>query len=59
MSDTTNCIRCGSDSYGEGESRGEGRIYPRNKVFSIGSPRILIVCTNCGEVNSVMLKRPE
>lgn len=52
MTDQKPCIKCGGTSFGEGETKGEGNAYPKNKLFGGSSKIILTICTNCGEVIS-------
>lgn len=53
------CINCGGTNFGEGETRGEGNVHPKNKLFSLGVPLLLTICLDCGEVNSMKVKNPE
>ncbi|NEW04663.1 transcription initiation factor TFIIIB [Paenibacillus sp. SYP-B3998] len=55
----TICPECGETKFGEGTSRGEGRMYPSNKLFSMGSEITHVICIKCGLIIRSFVKEPE
>lgn len=50
------CINCSGTNFVEGEIKGDGNVHPKNKFLSLGSPLLLTICLECGEVNSMRVK---
>ena len=59
MSENNGCPKCGSKYLGFGELRGDARLYPQNKFFTLGSRLIATVCLHCGEIVSWRVDEPE
>lgn len=53
------CTKCGGHSFGEGILHGYAAVKPVGKIFAAGSPLILTICKECGEVMSMRVKKPE
>nr|WP_144926950.1 hypothetical protein [Paenibacillus bovis] len=53
------CKACASNSFGKGVMDGYAHVRPVDKFFSTGSSLELIICTNCGEVASMRVKKPD
>lgn len=53
------CPECGSTEIGKGNLDGYALLRPADKMFSLGSPIIVELCTNCGLVINLRVKKPE
>ncbi|MFC5463441.1 hypothetical protein [Lederbergia graminis] len=52
------CKSCGSNSFGKGIMDGYTNVRPEGKFFSGGTSLELIICTECGDVASMRVKKP-
>lgn len=52
------CPLCGSKEIGQGK-QGQSRMIPMNKFWTTGSEIIADICTNCGHILSMKVRRPE
>ncbi|NKE05877.1 transcription initiation factor TFIIIB [Mesobacillus selenatarsenatis] len=53
------CPKCGSTEIGKGKQAGYAVMYPENKVMSLGSEILHIICTDCGYIIESFVKKPE
>ncbi|MCC5910884.1 MAG: transcription initiation factor TFIIIB [Clostridiaceae bacterium] len=53
------CPKCSSTDIGKGKLSGYASMVPVNKVFSMGSPIIAEICTNCGYILGLKVSSPE
>lgn len=53
------CPKCGGSHIGRGKFTGYAALQPLDKLFSIGSPVVANVCTDCGYVIDMYVTRPE
>lgn len=54
-----NCKTCGQSEFGLGKMDGSTGVYPVHKALSFGTPLVLEICINCGEVYSMKVTKPE
>ncbi|MEK3917218.1 transcription initiation factor TFIIIB [Paenibacillus sp. FSL H7-0331] len=59
MVNETKCPECGGSSFGKGKAKGEGRIYPIKKFFTMGSEITHVICTKCGFIVKSFVVDPE
>ena len=52
------CPKCGCEEIGKGKAGGYGNILPVGKVFTMGSPVIFDICTNCGHILEMKVTQP-
>jgi predicted RNA-binding Zn-ribbon protein involved in translation (DUF1610 family) len=57
----TNCPVCGAAEIKQGKQKGiYARMYPINSKLNIGGSDIIAdICTNCGNIISMRVARPE
>jgi len=53
------CPKCGGTEIGKGKHAGYAVMYPENKVMSLGSEILHILCTDCGFIFESYVKKPE
>ncbi|CAM4034041.1 transcription initiation factor TFIIIB [Mesobacillus thioparans] len=53
------CPKCGGTDIGKGKQAGYAVMYPENKVVSLGSEIVHVICTDCGFVIESYVKKPE
>ncbi len=53
------CPKCGGTDIGKGKQAGYAVMYPENKVVSLGSDIIHVICTDCGFMIESYVKKPE
>lgn len=59
MKDKIKCPNCGNTEIGKGKLDTYAALRPVGKIFSMGSPIIADVCTNCGLILQMKVKQPE
>lgn len=59
MSEHSECPVCGSKEIGKGKQYAQGKMFPINNLLSAGSEVIADICTNCGHILSMKVKKPE
>lgn len=53
------CPECGSSEIEKGKLSGYAAMRPEHKLMSFGSAVIADVCTDCGEIISMKVEKPE
>ncbi|MBT2684762.1 transcription initiation factor TFIIIB [Bacillus sp. ISL-37] len=53
------CPKCGGTEIGKGKHAGYAVMYPENKVMSLGSEILYVICTDCGFIIESYVKKPE
>lgn len=59
MEKNKECPICGSKEIGQGELSGYAAMQPIGVFFSNGSEIIADICTHCGYILSMRVKKPE
>lgn len=52
------CPYCGSNEIEQGMQRYQGKMYPTDKLFKIGSNVIADICTECGYIIAMRVENP-
>ena len=52
------CPECGRTEIGEGKFCGSAAIIPAGKTISLGSTVFADICTNCGLIIRLQVKKP-
>ncbi|WP_231634316.1 hypothetical protein [Salinicoccus sp. YB14-2] len=53
------CPECGSRDIEQGKLSGYAAMRPKHRALSFGSAIIADVCTDCGEILSMKVEKPE
>ncbi|WLR54730.1 transcription initiation factor TFIIIB [Mesobacillus subterraneus] len=53
------CPKCGGTEIGKGKQAGYAVMHPENRVMSLGSEILHIICTNCGFIIESYVRKPE
>ncbi|MBU3100831.1 MULTISPECIES: transcription initiation factor TFIIIB [Clostridium] len=59
MENNNICPICGCKEIGKGKQYAQGKMYPIDKTFSLGSEIIAEICTECGYILSTRVTNPE
>jgi len=53
------CPKCGCTEIGQGDTYGEGSMFPIKNRFKFGSSVIADICTECGYIIEMRVEKPE
>lgn len=59
MEKNKECPMCGSNEIGQGELSGYAAMMPINTFITTGSGIVAEICTHCGYILSMRVKKPQ
>ncbi|WP_010233549.1 hypothetical protein [Clostridium arbusti] len=59
MEGNSECPICGCKEIGKGKQISQGKMFPIDKTFSMGSEIVSDICTKCGYILSMRVANPE